>query len=380
MDPKITNFITDDNYLKFTLSGVNVSIANGLRRIILSEIPTIVFRTSPYEENLVDFQLNTTRMNNELIKQRLSCVPIHITDADFPHKDYVVEADLHNDTDSIIYLTTENFKIKNVQNEKYLTDGQVKKIFPPDPITNDYIELVRLRPKISDVIPGEHIKFSAQLDIGKAKEDSAFNVASTCSYGASVDPIKINEVWTNKLKELKAAGETKDSIVSIKKDWDLLDAKRITMADSYEFTIETVGPFDNYAIVNKAADIMVAKIKKFADDIESNESMIQESASTIQYCFDIKLENEDHTLGKVLEYILYTKYYLVDKSAIDKDAPNNYLTYCGFSKPHPHINESIIRIAFVSKKEKIDIVTLLVGVAESAKMIYNTIGDEFKTE
>ena len=380
MDPKISNFITDDNYLKFTLSGVNVSIANGLRRIILSEIPTIVFRTSPYEANLVDFQLNTTRMNNELIKQRLSCVPIHIIDVNFPHKDYVVEADLHNDTDSIIYLTTENFKIKNVQNEKYLTDGQVKKIFPPDPITNDYIELVRLRPKISDVIPGEHIKFSAQLDEGTAKEDSAFNVASTCSYGASVDQIKINEVWTNKLKELKATGETKDSIASMKKDWDLLDAKRITMPDSYEFTIETVGPFNNYSIVHKAADIMVAKIKKFADDIESNESMIQESASTIQHCFDINLENEDHTLGKVLEYILYTKYYLVDKSAIDKDTPNNYLTYCGFSKPHPHINKSIIRIAFVSKKEKIDIVTLLVGVAESAKMIYNTIGDEFKTE
>ena len=134
MDPKISNFITEDNYLKFTLSGVNVSIANGLRRIILSEIPTIVFRTSPYEENLVDFQLNTTRMNNELIKQRLSCVPIHITDTEFPHKDYVVEADLQNDTDAIMYLTTGDFKIKNAQNDKYLTDGEVKKIFPPDSI------------------------------------------------------------------------------------------------------------------------------------------------------------------------------------------------------------------------------------------------------
>ena len=45
MEPKVADFVTDDNYLKFTLSGVNVSIANALRRIILSEIPTIVFRT-----------------------------------------------------------------------------------------------------------------------------------------------------------------------------------------------------------------------------------------------------------------------------------------------------------------------------------------------
>ena len=129
MEPKVADFVTDDNYLKFTLSGVNVSIANALRRIILSEIPTIVFRTTPYEENRVDFKLNTSRMNNELIKQRLSCVPIHITDTDFEYMDYVVEADLTNDTDSIIYLTTADFKIKNTKNDKYLSEGQVKKYF-----------------------------------------------------------------------------------------------------------------------------------------------------------------------------------------------------------------------------------------------------------
>tara|TARA_B100000530_G_scaffold327034_1_gene266381 strand:+ start:1835 stop:2977 length:1143 start_codon:yes stop_codon:yes gene_type:complete len=380
MDPKVADFITDDNYLKFTLSGVNVSIANALRRIILSEIPTIVFRTTPYEENRVDFKLNTSRMNNEIIKQRLSCVPIHITDIDFDYTDYVVEADLSNDTDSIIYLTTADFKIKNIKNEKYLSEGQVKKIFPPNPITNNYIELVRLRPKISDLIPGEAITFSASFDIGSAKQDSAFNVASTCSYGATVDPIKGNEVWTAKMKELQAMGETKEGIASIKKDWDILDAKRITIKDSFEFTIETVGPFTNYMIVEKAADVMISKIKKFADDIQSNESMIQESSSTIQYCYDITLENEDHTLGKVLEYILYEKYYQIDKTNIDQDTNDNYLTYCGFSKPHPHINRSIIRIAFMNNKEKIDIVSLLVSVAEVATVIFTKIGDEFKNE
>ena len=380
MEPKVADFVTDDNYLKFTLSGVNVSIANALRRIILSEIPTIVFRTTPYEENRVDFKLNTSRMNNELIKQRLSCVPIHITDTDFEYMDYVVEADLTNDTDSIIYLTTADFKIKNTKNDKYLSEGQVKKIFPPDPITNNYIELVRLRPKLSDQSPGEAISFTATFDIGTAKQDSAFNVACTCSYGATVDPIKGNEVWTAKMKELQATGETKESIASIKKDWDLLDAKRITVKDSFEFIIETVGPFTNYMIVEKAASVMISKIKKFADDIQTNESMIQESASTIQYCYDITLENEDHTLGKVLEYILYEKYYQIDKSNIDEETSNNYLTYCGFSKPHPHINRSILRIAFMNDKEKIDIVSLLVNVAEVATVIYTKIGDEFKTD
>ena len=98
---------------------------------------------------------------------------------------------------------------------------------------------------------------------------------------------------------------------------------------------------------------------------------------------DINFEEVKRVAGEIQEVDgICTPLLLdvTDKSAIDKDAPNNYLTYCGFSKPHPHINESIIRIAFVNNKEKIDIVTLLVGVAESAIMIYNTIGDEFKTE
>ena len=41
MNPIITNLVDEDNIFNFT----NVSLANALRRIILSEIPTVVFRT-----------------------------------------------------------------------------------------------------------------------------------------------------------------------------------------------------------------------------------------------------------------------------------------------------------------------------------------------
>ena len=36
------------------------------------------------------------------------------------------------------------------------------------------------------------------FDIGTAKEDSAFNVVSTCCYGNTPDPVKINEIWTER--------------------------------------------------------------------------------------------------------------------------------------------------------------------------------------
>ena len=81
------------------MSGVNVSIANGLRRIA-SEIPLVVFRTTPHEANKATFEVNTTRMNNELLKQRLSCIPIY-TDIDFPIEDYILVVNKQNKSNTI---------------------------------------------------------------------------------------------------------------------------------------------------------------------------------------------------------------------------------------------------------------------------------------
>jgi DNA-directed RNA polymerase alpha subunit len=150
---KISNLEENDEVLKFTLSNVNVSYANSLRRTILANIPLLVFRTQPYDRNNVNIKANKTRLNNELLKQRISCIPIHITEiSDFPYQDYVVELNKENNTSVIDFVTTEDFKIKNIKLDSYLTDSEVKQIFPPDPITQDYIDIVRLRPIMSENI------------------------------------------------------------------------------------------------------------------------------------------------------------------------------------------------------------------------------------
>lgn len=74
MNPKVTNLTEQNNILTFTLSGLNVSLNNAVRRTILSDIHTVVFRTSPYEENDAIIISNTSRLHNEGIKQRLSYI------------------------------------------------------------------------------------------------------------------------------------------------------------------------------------------------------------------------------------------------------------------------------------------------------------------
>ena len=106
MNPQIDLLNNKDNELSFTLSGVNVSLANAIRRTILSDIPTLVFRTTPYEENKAIIIVNTSRLNNEIIKQRLSCIPIHIADINsFPMKNYQLEVNVENNTETILFLS-----------------------------------------------------------------------------------------------------------------------------------------------------------------------------------------------------------------------------------------------------------------------------------
>ena len=98
------------------------SIANALRRTIMSDIRSVVFHTFPYaKENQCTIETNTTRFNNEIIKHRLSCVPIHITDLTIPLENYLLVLKKKNESGVVEYVTTEDFQIKDVKTGKFLS-------------------------------------------------------------------------------------------------------------------------------------------------------------------------------------------------------------------------------------------------------------------
>jgi DNA-directed RNA polymerase II subunit RPB3 len=375
MNPTIDFLETeDDSHLRFCLSNANVSIANGLRRTILADIPIVVFRTAPYEKNNATIQINTGRMNNEILKQRLSCIPIHISDVATPIENYQLEIDKKNETDIIQHVTTHDFKIKDITTGEYLSELKTKEIFPPDFITGDYIEFARLRPHISEEVQGEHIKMQCKFAIGTASEDSAFNVTSTCAYALTPDVEKQKQKWSEKEQELrnKTTGVplTDEEIEFEKKNWFLLDAKRIVLPDSFDFILKSVGQITNKSIIYRACDIIIQKLLKFQNKLKmEQETMIEPTSTTINNCFDIIIHNEGYTLGKILEYVLFSSYY--EKTDV--------LTYCGFQKPHPHIDMCKLRIGF--KEAIVDkgiVASYLTNAAEAAIKMYERIAMSFK--
>ena len=368
MNPQVElNSRHNDEMLLFTLSGVNVSLANAIRRTILSDIPLVVFRTTPYEQNKANIIANTSRLNNEILKQRLSCIPIHIKDVDdFPLKNYQLEVNVENITDTMMYVTTENFVINDLVTGKPIDQAKNREIFPADDYTGYFIDFVRLRPKISEELPGEKIHLTCELSIGSAKEDGMFNVVSTASYGYTVDTVA-QEATLEKLKQKwKDEGKNADEVNFEAKNWKLLDGMRITKQDSFDFIIQTVGIFDNIELVKKSCEILIDKLQYQDSLIEKDELVIEKSQNTMANSYDIILENEDYTIGKVLEYFMYTKFY-----------ETKILTFCGFKKMHPHDSQSIIRVAY---REPIDISTIKGNLKEcidGASQVFAKVRKDF---
>ena len=359
----------EEGIYRFQLSHLNVSLANALRRTILNDIPTYAF-----EEAKCDIQINTGRLHNEILKHRLSCIPIHLKAVtanneidDTLVKNYVLELDVQNDTESTIYVTTADFKVKNKNNGKVLTEVELAKIFPKNEKTNSPIIFARLRPKISDTVPGEHIKLAAEFSIHSAEESSAFSVACTSAYANTMDRQKADNAWTEIEQKLKADKTEPEEIEFQKKNFYLLDAQRYFEPNSFDFSVETIGVYTNHELVKIAALILKTQFEQLATEIEGDDATILNSPTTMANSFDFTLERGDYTLGKVLEYYLYTEHFEGDKT----------LAFCGFKKFHPHDSHAIIRLAFKNAGDKAQAKQYLKEVCRKAAGFYHALSGKF---
>ena len=378
MDPVVKNLSEDAGALYFTLNGVEMSFANALRRTMLSEIPTIVIETDTYEKNQCNILINTGRLHNEILKQRLSCIPIHTThlrdteDQKALPGNYQLVVDVKNDTDNIIYVTTEDFKLRDKKTGTVLSHEEQEKLFPglfPKNVqTQSYIDFARLRPKVGIEIEGEQLSLIADFSVNIAKESSMFNVVSKCAYGNTPDKDKAVTVWDKVEAKLRADGETDSDIKFQKENFRILDTQRHFIPNSFDFVVETVGVYDNREIITKACVVLQNKFIDMVQMVDSGVVSILTSETTMDHCYDIHLEDEDYTMGKIIEYLMYTKFY--EKQGV--------LSFCGFKKFHPHDTKATVRVAFKTKNEKSMVGNLLREVCVDAQQVFKDIYRLFK--
>ena len=223
----------------------------------------------------------------------------------------------------------------------------------------------------SDKSNGDAIHIVADLDVGIAKENGAYSVVTICSYSNTVDPAASDKGWQEKKQRLLAEEEySNDELDALKKNWDILDGQRYFVENSFDFKIQSIGYYRNESLIIKACDVVQSKIEKFNKQLQTSTVKIEKSNTTIDNCYDITLEGEDYTLGKVLEYVLYSQFYEGD----------GILSYCGFKKFHPHDTDSIIRIAFKNNETMPFIMDNLISVCNVASKQFDIIKAQFGYE
>jgi DNA-directed RNA polymerase subunit L len=314
----------------------------------MNTVPTIGFRSEPYEKSTITIEKNTSIFNNEVVAHRIAMVPIFVppdfTHETFPLDRYEFHLDVTNDTKVPIDVTTKDFKIWDKTIAGYITD--TKTFLPPDPITSDYILLFSLNPKANTYAEFESIKVKAELVLGNGKENSHFNPTSQVAYTFTVDE-KLAAAGFEDLKtqaaKKKGAELTEADIESLKKKFDSLDKARFYKKNEegdptdYDFSVETLGTISARSAVQKGWDYMARVVQAALERLEKGDDSITIINTTkAMIGFDILFDGEEHTLGNILQFAFLR---------------NPSINYAGYFIPHPLKKSMTVSVSFVNKDD-----------------------------
>lgn len=392
--------------IEFELANVHFSTSNAIRRIILSEVKSVGFRSEPYESSQIDIKVNDTPLHNQFTAHRIAMVPINVPNPDkFDVEDYVFIIDVVNNTNSIRAITTEDFQIRQVSTNKLLPREEVIKFFPPDPITGDYILLNKLHAKyfvpsksvsqevVADMAKSfdrpvdEPMRFymEAKASISNGADNGHYCPVSCACYINTVDPERakqgLREYIDKHNEAMKSQNLTPMTPEALTRRFELTERARYYYVNDkndpsvFTFKIETVGVIPPLVIFHRAITILVDKINTFISNLVSrNENIITITPSSqLNGGFELKIKDEDDTLGNIIQSHLCMLY--ADYSLPKEQRKVNFI---GYKKPHPL--EPYMILLIQGKTDKIDDVIREVikpGCEEIVKML-NRIQNEIE--
>jgi len=329
---------------RFTLEGSSTTVANTVRRCILSHTRSVGFRA-----NLTDaanpgiiFRKNTSVIFNEMLGHRLTLLPLAVRRIDeFNPKSIECTLTVRNDSSTIMHVKAADIKIvqKTAEGEEEIPSSA---LFPPDPITGDTCLITSLRPASGSV--AEEIDLTAYPVIGTGAQFMGFCPVSQCSYGNTEDPDPVRQEqfffeWLAEFKKIAEPGAVPPEVVAKHKvEWATMAIQRCFKTDiatgepnSFDFVVESVGVRPVKEIVAEGIKAVIDLVTPFANtETPSAELGIttQPVDSRMTNGIDVNIAGHEHTLGNLLQTML-TELYL------DKEAPDAPIVYAGYKVPHP---------------------------------------------
>ena len=341
------------NILTFTLVNTNVTYANTLRRIILSEVPSVGFRAEILKDGStsdVKILKNTTAMSNEMLAHRIGLILIHQNPSTWDPEKYTFELKVENNSDKPLDVNVSDIDVHEMRDGERIKVAN-KDFFHPNLMTGDTCLLAVLKPKIGKQTP-EVIAFTAKATVGIGRENVRFSPTSQCSYSYTRDddPEKVKEVfvqWLNRHKKVNYIDLETDSErkTLYEKEFATMEVARCFQKNakgepnSFDFTIESAGAFRPFDIVIEALKVLEKKCFNYVGfDTNLPKNVKIQPTKKDAAGFDIYFQTEDHTLGNL--FTTWMDEHYLDPHGLRED----FITYCGYCVPHPLRDEMMMTI------------------------------------
>lgn len=289
---------------------VPVAFVNGLRRILLSEIPTVVIR----DVQILD---NSTKMIHEMLKHRVEMLPINVR----PEESAVIR-----DTKiELRYLppATPDLTRKSaveITSDDFAIDGPRPGIILKDRDLDQPLYFMRLQPT-------ESIHVKASL----AVETKGTSQVCVATFKNHIDP---ELAKLDKDSYVAVAGDDDNERAMLAKIFDNYEIQRSYARDDegrpywFDFSLESIGVTPAKDLLKQAATIFKKKIETWC------ENPIQREEGD---WYSIETEEEGHTIGALAQILIY----------------NQKVNYVSYRIVHPLLPKMIVRFSSKIAPEKV---------------------------
>jgi len=307
----LSNFSYDKklNRISLKTKDIDISILNGVRRVLLMDIPILGFIGNGIDTT-VNIIENTTVLNNEIIANRIALIPLDISEEyndNYMLSEHKLEIELNvNCIENINIITTQDL-IVTIDERKV-----------PNFFKKPYITITKLRKNES-----LHLKAEAIKETGR--KNASFNIVS----GATVynNP---KEPFTN----------TK-SIIEQERDYNegeyVLEFEIINNTISHKY------------MLLKAIDILINKLTVLID-----KSTIEQFKNN-EETYDFSIPDENDTVGNIIQSYIFDNYVISTKKTVE----NCICTYIGYIVKHPLDKVLTIRMTLKDAKSKEEYINFL---------------------
>lgn len=254
----------------FHLKKIDRSILNGIRRILLSEIPT-------YTIDIIELKKNNSLMNDEYLAHRIGLIPFSFLENEENFRNSEDCSCIRGCNNCTIYFKLEKENYENNVMNVYSSDliKEYNENYKIEPISfQDYPKGILL----CKLDKGESISLRGRIRKGIGKEHSKWSCVSTVSF-REIPIIKIKEDEINKDRKLidKIINscpvnifQKEENRIKMKQETDCIQCNQCTEINpaidisyhpnEFELTIESNGIYDTKDLLKKSLSILKEKL------------------------------------------------------------------------------------------------------------------------